>query len=85
MQSFVALRVDFVTAAKDFFAGKRTLIPELMRFHVACGLVGGKVFLAETVDHIPVGVAIWYGPGEEFMGERVCNHLLANEVTNLNT
>ena len=66
---FVASQVDFVTAAKDFFAGDRTLIPDLMRFHTTCGLVGGKVFLAETIDHIPVGVAIWYGPGEEFMGE----------------
>lgn len=53
---------------KSFFAGDKTFLPDLMRFHVHCGLTDGKVYLAESVGHGGVGASIWHGPGEEFMG-----------------
>ncbi|KAI0345004.1 hypothetical protein BDW22DRAFT_983313 [Trametopsis cervina] len=51
---------------KNFFVGDKTFMPDLHRYQILCGLVGGKVYVAKTNETSEVvGAAVWFGPGQE--------------------
>ena len=45
-----------------------SLLPYYHRWIIESGLAGGKVFVAETQQLGIIGSAVWFGPGEEWLG-----------------
>ncbi|KAI0738121.1 hypothetical protein BC629DRAFT_1619607 [Irpex lacteus] len=53
--------------APSFLAGENRYSPELGRWQIECGIVAGRVYVAETTTGEIVGAAVWFGPGEEVL------------------
>lgn len=43
-------------------------MPHLHRYQVKCGIVAGRVYVAESASGEVCGAAVWFGPGEELHG-----------------
>ncbi|PAV17571.1 hypothetical protein PNOK_0763600 [Pyrrhoderma noxium] len=59
---------DLPPEAKNFFCGEMSLMPYYHRWIIESGLAGGKVYVAETQQLGIIGSAVWFGPGEEWLG-----------------
>lgn len=54
-------------AGKSFLTGDKAYTPDLHRYQVMCGIVAGRVYVAESETGEALGAAIWFGPGQELL------------------
>lgn len=59
--------IDIVHIASSFLAGENRYSHDLGRWQIECGIVAGRVYVAETTTGEIVGAAVWFGPGEEVL------------------
>ncbi len=50
--------------------GDLSIVPEKWRSYVRAGVVGGEMYVASLSDRMEdaCGFAVWYAPGQEFLG-----------------
>jgi len=48
--------------------GNRLLLNPLQRAHITAGAIGGEVWVAGFGPDDISAVAVWFGPGEDFLG-----------------
>lgn len=48
--------------------GDRSLVTPFLRAHLNAAVIDGKIYFAEDPFDGVVGVAIWFGPGQKFLG-----------------